>query len=221
MQRSADLVNTKGVIFDFDGTLTKLTLDFPSLKAEILKIARRYVPEEMIISLEGHYILEIIYRIRDSLQGDGADFSFEAFEKLKVLELAASRGKDVYPYTRDVLGHLKRKGLKTGIITRSFEDVVRTVFPDVDEYMDGIITCEHIRRVKPHPDHAIAAADLLLILPGEGVMVGDHPTDVVAGREAGMKTIGLLSGRSSREDFEKEGATYIMDDIRGIPLLLR
>ncbi len=209
-----------GLVFDFDGTLTALTLDFQALKSEILNIARKYVPNETIIPLEGHYIIEIIYEIEGGLKGVGADFSREAFEKLGILELDASRGKDVYPYTRDVLGDLKKKGLKMGIITRSCVDVVRSVFPDVDRYIDGIITREHIRLVKPQPDHVTAAASLLSILPEEGIMVGDHPTDIVAGREAGMKTIGLLSGRSRREDFEKERATYILDDIRGIPGLL-
>ncbi len=210
----------RGVIFDFDGTLTALTLNFPSLKEEVLKIARKYVSAETLTTLEGNYIIEIIHAISDGLKGINGDFAREAFERLRVLELESSHGKDIYPYTRDVLAGLKDRGVRMGIVTRTCVDVVRNVFPDVDEYIGHIVTREHIREVKPHPGHVIAIARYLSIAPQEGIMVGDHPTDVVAGRDAGMKTIGLLSGRSERRDFEREGATYIMEDIRGIPMLL-
>jgi phosphoglycolate phosphatase len=46
----------------------------------------------------------------------------------------------------------------------------------------------------------------------ESVMVGDHLIDVQAGKGAGMKTIGVLTGRISKEEFEKAGADYILRD---------
>jgi phosphoglycolate phosphatase-like HAD superfamily hydrolase len=33
----------------------------------------------------------------------------------------------------------------------------------------------------------------------------------------GMKTAGVLSGRTTREGFEEVGATYVLQDIREIP----
>jgi len=43
-------------------------------------------------------------------------------------------------------------------------------------------------------------------------MVGDHPIDILAGKRVGMKTIGVLTGRTKREEFEKAGADYILRD---------
>jgi phosphoglycolate phosphatase-like HAD superfamily hydrolase len=51
-------------------------------------------------------------------------------------------------------------------------------------------------------------------------MVGDHPTDIQAGRQAGMKTIGVLTGRTQREGFEKAGADYILDNVTKVGRLL-
>ncbi|MCX5798505.1 MAG: HAD hydrolase-like protein, partial [Proteobacteria bacterium] len=109
----------RGVIFDFDGTLTELTLNFGYLKNEIVNIARKYVTEEEIKAFEGYFILEMIYEIEKKPGKRNMNLRHEAFERLRVLELEAAEGKDVYPYTRGVLQHLRGKGIKVGIITRS------------------------------------------------------------------------------------------------------
>lgn len=211
---------TKAVIFDFDGTLTELTLDFGYLRAEIERIARRYVDDEEIKAQEGQYIIEMIYGVKDKL-GKGADaFVREAFEKLRELEMEASRDKDVYPYTRDVLKRLRDRNIKIGVITRSHRDVLALVFPDMDLYVDTVVTRDDVRGVKPHPDHGVEVLRLLGISAEEALMVGDHPTDILAGRAVGMRTAGVLTGRTVRDAFDKAGATYILTDIREIPDLL-
>jgi phosphoglycolate phosphatase len=207
---------TKAIIFDFDGTLTELTLDFQHLKVEIAKIARRYVTEETIKRFDGFYVIEMVYEIEKILGGKNTEFKFEAFERLKELELEASKGKDVYPYTRDALRSLKDKGMKTGIITRSCIDVLKNVFPDIEEYVDGIVTRDNTKLVKPHPSHVVEILRILAIPPENAILVGDHPTDIMAGKTLKMDTVGVLAGRTTREAFEKAGATYILNDIRDI-----
>jgi phosphoglycolate phosphatase len=210
----------KGVIFDFDGTLTELTLDFGHLRTEIEKVAQQYVGDEDIKSQENQYIIEMIYGVECRL-GEKADtFRHEAFARLRELEMEASRGKDVYPYTRDVLRRLREKGIKIGVITRSHVDVLTLVFRDIESYVETIVTRDEVREVKPHPNHGAEVLRLLGITPEEAILVGDHPTDVLAGKAVGMQTAGVLSGRTTREAFEKVGATYILEDIRGIPELL-
>jgi phosphoglycolate phosphatase len=118
------------------------------------------------------------------------------------------------------LGLLKRKGLKIGIITRTCMDVLKSVFPDIEEYVEGVVTRDHIREVKPHPDHIWAVCRTLSIVPEEGLLAGDHPTDILAGKAAGMRTVGLLAGRTVRADFEDVGTDYIVQDIRAIPGLV-
>ena len=44
----------------------------------------------------------------------------------------------------------------------------------------------------------------------EAVMVGGHPIDVQASKGVGMKTIGVLAGRTKREESEKARADYIL-----------
>lgn len=212
------LKKIKAVVFDFDGTLTPLTLNFDSLRAEIVKIAREYVNEGTLEDTQGQYIIEMIYGIDKRLDGQRGSLEFKsrAFERLRVLEVEAARGKDVFPYTRNVMKSLQNKSIKTGIITRSCIDALKTVFPDIFDYTDSVVTREGIEHVKPHPDHVVEALRILNVTPDKTLTVGDHPTDVMAGRSAGTYTAGVLTGRTTREAFEKAGAMYILNDIRDI-----
>jgi phosphoglycolate phosphatase len=206
----------KAIIFDFDGTLTELTLDFSSLKGEIIKVALDYAPVDIVRSSEDRFIIEMIYRIAQQMDTKGPEFQEEAFNRLKSLELEASKGKDVFPYTRAVLTGLREKNIKAAIITRTCRDVLRQVFPDMDEFIHTVVTREDIREVKPDPVHVGEALRLLGVTPEEAMMVGDHPTDIQAGSALDMKTIGVLSGRTNKKAFQEAHATFVFDDIRGI-----
>jgi phosphoglycolate phosphatase len=206
----------KAIIFDFDGTLTELTLDFKLLRDEIEVIALKYAGEETMKALDGFYVIEMIYELESRLGERGSLFSKAAFERLKILELDAARGKDVLPYTRDVLKSLGDKGLGRGIVTRTCIEVLRAVFPDMDEYIEGVVTRDEVKLVKPDPAQVREALRVLGIEPGEAMLVGDHPTDVMAGNSAGLTTVGVLTGRTTREAFEAVRAHYIFNDIREI-----
>jgi phosphoglycolate phosphatase len=54
----------------------------------------------------------------------------------------------------------------------------------------------------------------------EAVMVGDHIIDVQAGKRVGMKTVGVLTGRTKKEEFEKAGADYILREASKVCELL-
>ena len=203
-------------IFDFDGTLTPLTLDFTFLRARVEELARRYTGDNIIEAYADYYIIEMIYAIGDRLGRKGVEFQEEAFSELCRLELEAAQGKKLYPYARDTLGRLKENGVGIGIITRTCIDVIENVFPDIREYIDATVTRDDTRNVKPHPEHVRIALDRLGASPALTVLAGDHPTDIEAGRISGTLTAGVLTGRTVRGQFLEAGADYIFDDIRGV-----
>ena len=211
----------RAAIFDFDGTLIELTLDFSDLRRHVERLALTYVTEGFIRGLDGIYMLEMIDEVEKKLGASGTVFRQEAYAILRHLEVEAARGKAVYPYTREVLMALRGRGVKIGVMTRNCARAVRTVFPDMDAYVDAMVTREDVRPVKPHPAHVLAVLTLLgPIEPRQAVLVGDHPTDIAAGLAAGATTIGVLTGRTERADFEKAGAAFIVRDIRDVPALI-
>ena len=118
------------------------------------------------------------------------------------------------------LKSLRKKGIKVGIITRNCEEAVRKVFPDIDDFCDIFVSRNSVKKVKPHPDHLTYVMKSLKISGEESVMVGDHVIDIQAGKRAGMESIGVLTGRTKKEEFEKAGADYILKDVTEVSRLI-
>jgi phosphoglycolate phosphatase len=216
------LQKIRAIIFDFDGTLAVLNIDFSSMRERIFDLMRRYsVGEELI---EERYLLEIIeevYRILCRNNPFIAEkFYQEAHQILHEIELGAAEKGRLIPGIETTLKVLKGKGKRVGIVTRNCEDAVRKVFPAIDDFCDVFISRNSIKKVKPHPDHLTSAMKMLDVSGEEAVMVGDHTIDIQAGKKVGMKTIGVLTGRTKREDFEKAGADYILREASEICKLL-
>jgi phosphoglycolate phosphatase len=124
------------------------------------------------------------------------------------------------PGVEKALRFLRRKGIKVGIVTRNCEEAVRKVFSDIEEFCDVFVSRNSIKKVKPHPEHLTTAMKILNVSGEEAVMVGDHPIDVQAGKRVGMKTIGVLTGRTKSEEFEKAGADLVLKDASEVAGLL-
>jgi phosphoglycolate phosphatase len=211
----------RAAIFDFDGTLTELPLDFHLMKSELEKFILSFVTPEVLEAHRQSYMLEMIGSIEQSLGPRAKDFKNDAFRLLRDMEVAASTGKDVFPYTRDVLQSLKNSHLRIGVMTRNCTDAVRAVFPDLDEYADVLVTRDDIELVKPHPAHPKVILRMLDVSGPECLIIGDHPTDIAAGLASGAFTVGVLSGKIGRGDLAKAGAHFIIDDISKLPDIVR
>ena len=56
--------------------------------------------------------------------------------------------------------------------------------------------------------------------PERAVYVGDSRIDIRAGKAAGMKTAGVLTGMEDREALEREGPDVIIESVADLPDLL-
>jgi phosphoglycolate phosphatase len=202
----------KAVIFDFDGTLAVLNIDFSLMRERIFDLMRRYGIEEG--GIREKYLLEVIdevYQVMWEKNLSGAEaFYQESHGILHEVEMKAAEEGRLIPGTKTTLKRLRRKGIRIGIITRNCEDAVRKVFPDINDFCDVFVSRDLVKKVKPHPDHLTYVMKRLKISGEEALMVGDHMIDVQAGRNVGVKTIGVLTGRTKKEEFEKAGADYIL-----------
>jgi phosphoglycolate phosphatase len=216
------LRDIRAVVFDFDGTLAVLNIDFSSMRERVFELMREYgVHEEKI---EEKYLLEIIDEVVQILNqkhsSAAEEFYQEAHHILHKIELEAAEKGRLLPAIEKVLKSLRGKGLKIGIVTRNCEEAVKKVFPNIEEFCDVFISRDSIRKVKPHPEHLTSVLKALRVSGEETVMVGDHPIDIQAGKRVGMKTIGVLTGRTKREEFEKAEADYILGDASEVAELL-
>jgi len=208
----------KAIVFDFDGTLAVLNIDFSSMKDRVFELMKHYgIKEEAV---QEKYLLEIIDEVYKILwkknPSDAETFYQESHDILHQVEMkAAAEGKLISGAER-TLESVRGKGVKAGIITRNCEEAVRRVFPEIDNFCDVFISRNSVRKVKPHPDHLTRVMKLLKISGEEGMMVGDHIIDIQAGKRVGMKTVGVLTGRTKKEEFETAGADFVLTSVSDI-----
>jgi phosphoglycolate phosphatase len=203
----------KTVLFDFDGTLARLNIDFTEMRRTVLDLISAY--EAPTDGLGDLFVLEMIEAgaklISRHRPGHGKDFTEKAMEMITGIEIEGAKSGELLEGVRDMLSALRKRKIGTGIVTRNCRDAVRVVFPDVHSFCDAVVTREAVIRVKPHPDHILFALKILNARPEEAVMVGDHPMDIRIGRDVGAYTIGVLTGHSKADPLLEAGADLIIE----------
>ncbi|HOG08238.1 MAG: HAD family hydrolase [Syntrophales bacterium] len=202
----------RAVVFDFDGTLARLNIDFVVMRSDVLKLTAQYgLAVEAVCDLPA---LELIDRARATLAAvdppRAEAYVAAAHARIMEIELAAARVGELFGGTRKLLVALQKRGIGTAIITRNCLRAVRTVFPDLDQFVDTAISREMTPRVKPHPDHLRTALAALAAPPDGTLMVGDHPLDMQVGREVGAFTVGVLTGSGNCDDLTRAGAQCVL-----------
>jgi phosphoglycolate phosphatase len=198
----------RSIIFDFDGTLAELHLDFPAMKLKIHALAQEYfdhpLPAPCGPALE--WLEALVSKLRASNASNALELEKQGAALIKDIELEAAYRGSLFPFTRSILRALGQEGIKIAIITRNCEEAVRIVFPDLDRYSGGLLARDHVCRVKPHPDHLLCALKRIAASPDTALMVGDHPLDIQTGQRAGILTAGVWSGTSTEEELTRSGA---------------
>lgn len=210
------------IVFDFDGTLAELRLDFAEMKRRIGELAERYLPGRPqpgeTPALEWIEILVRQIVLEDS--GNADEFRRHCHDTILELEVEAARNGQLFPQTRSMLKDLKRQGIKLAIITRNCDQAVFAVFPDWRDHCDCLLTRDQVAAVKPNPDHLYQALEILQSEPDEALMVGDHPLDIETGRRAGTRTAGVASGNISVETLALKRPDWIASDCQDLISLL-
>jgi HAD superfamily hydrolase (TIGR01509 family) len=67
---------------------------------------------------------------------------------------------------------------------------------------------------KPEPDVLLKSIEILGVCPEDCLLVGDAPTDMEAGRRAGVKVCAVTYGYGLREDLAQWSPDYWVEDLR-------
>ena len=208
------------VIFDYDGTLVWLNINFNHIRQDIERRLAGY--DINFRALKKLYILEMIdevtKRISKKQSYEGSEFYDKALAIVAEHEVMAAKKGRIIPGVKPMLKKLMKCGIKVAIITRNCDKAVKIVFPDIKNFSDVYLPRDYVSRVKPHPDHLVLALEKMGVNNHTYcLMVGDHIMDIEGGQRMGMKTAGVLTGKITRLDFIEAGADYILDDATAIP----
>lgn len=205
----------KACIFDLDGTLTNtlesmtysvnLTLEEMGLSKITKDQCRLFVGNGARVLME------------KSLKAAGDTEASRIEEGMEIYGRIFDRNctYHVTPYEGipEMLKALKDKGIHLAVLSnkpdRQTVKVVKAIFgEELFDYAQG--QKEGIRR-KPEPDGVWYLMEQMHVSKEECLYIGDSEVDAATGRNAGLKTIGVLWGFRDRKTLETAGADDLID----------
>ena len=203
------MAEIKGVIFDKDGTLFDFDATWGVWAAGFLKTLAEGDPlHESALAEAIGYDLSISRFRSDSLviagtPGDVAAALVPCLDGWNAADLVdkINRSAADAPLVeavplRPFLTALKSSGRALGVVTNDAEApaLAHLKSAGVVEIFDFVAGFDSGFGAKPEPGQLLGFAAQLGLDPGSVLMVGDSTHDLIAGRRAGMATIGVLTG---------------------------
>ena len=205
----------KACIFDLDGTLTNtlesmtysvnLTLEEMGLSKITKDQCRLFVGNGARVLME------------KSLKAAGDTDASRIEEGMEIYGRIFDQNctYHVTPYEGipEMLKALKDKGIQLAVLSnkpdRQTVKVVKAIFgEELFDYAQG--QKEGIRR-KPEPDGVWYLMEQMHVSKEECLYIGDSEVDAATGRNAGLKTIGVLWGFRDRKTLETAGEDHLIE----------
>ena len=204
----------KACIFDLDGTLCDSLTTIAYFANEALKhfdLKPIEVNEYKYMVGTGYKnlirkMLNFLGVYTDELFQKVGDYYFEIYDK-DPLYLTAP-----YSGIMDMLDNLKNKGIKTAILSNKPHNATLNVSKEI---LSGV-EFSHVQgniegaKLKPAPDALLGIIDALGVAKEECLYIGDTSTDIETGKNAGVKTVGVLWGFRTEKELTDAGADIIV-----------
>lgn len=204
----------KALIFDFDYTLGDsadgivLSANYALERLGCSARSAADIKKTIGLSLEDTYFA---LTEKDDLLEAGR---FAALFKEKADEVMVAHTK-LYDGVKALLGKLKEKGCKTGIVTTKFHYRIVQILHKfaAEDLIDVIVGAEDVKEVKPDPEGLLLAAEKLGVDRTEVLYVGDSFVDAKTAEGAGIRFAGVLTGTTARETFARYPCVYLGETV--------
>lgn len=189
----ADRQDLRLLIFDFDGTLFDLNVDWGQLRVDLM--------------LHGSQV-----KLGDEIER----YKISGDDRLQVVarrEMAAANGRHLDSSVERMLNELST-GYHIAIFSRnsrqSIEEVMRN---SVLERAPHIVAREDTSRLKPDPEGLTAILTHFSVSPRHALVIGDTFHDIEAAKRAGIAS---LIVRNNRNHFIPDGADAYIESLENL-----
>jgi len=181
--------NLKAVLFDMDGTLVNSLDAFLHCENKIsLKYAGKRLSLEEVFSGFGPAASDIVRNITAglpaALQNRAVSDFYDCWKRSAVSKVF------VFPGVIDLLQRIRASGKRVALVTGVERIMMEyTLRPfDLSKFFDTLVSLDDVKKGKPDPQGIFLALKRLGITPEESIYIGDSPTDILAGKHAGVMT---------------------------------
>jgi HAD superfamily hydrolase (TIGR01509 family) len=207
------MVHQPAVLFDIDGTLVDSNylhihawcraFSHVGLDVESWRIHR-------CIGMDGTRLVKFLTGdAEEDVQQQAKDLHLQYFQESASL-------LNRLPGARELLERIHALGLQIVLATSASEDelaLLRKVL-DSDDIVSAMTSSKDVDVAKPEPGIIQVALDRAGVDADHAVYLGDAVWDIVACKNAGVSSIGVLSGGVSREELGNAGAEQVFDNAR-------
>lgn len=205
----------KACIFDLDGTLTNTLESMTySVNLTLKEMGLSQITKDQCGMFVGNGARVLI---EESLKVSGDPKASRIEEGMKIYGRIFDQNctYHVTPYEGipEMLKALKDRGIHLAVLSnkpdRQTVKVVKEIFGDnIFDYAQG--QKDGIRR-KPAPDGVWYLMEQMQVSKEECLYIGDSEVDAATGKNAGLKTIGVLWGFRDRKTLETAGADHLIE----------
>lgn len=217
------------VCLDLDGTLVDSARDIQNaLAAAFASVptddpdARREQERFVAHAGLGHSLQEIFAHARPGRDQERERFVETYIRYYAEHGLTHSRLFAGVEATLEELQALRAHGLRLAIATTKRTETATRVCRGLglDRFLDVIVGSETLPP-KPAPDVLLHAAKRTGVLPSRGVMIGDMPGDILAGKAAGMRTAAVTTGVLPRADLVRHQPDWVLEQFTDLTAIVR
>ena len=205
----------KACIFDLDGTLTNTLESMTySVNLTLKEMGLSQITKDQCRMFVGNGARVLI---EEALKVSGDPKASRIEEGMKIYGRIFDQNctYHVTPYEGipEMLKALKDRGIHLAVLSnkpdRQTVKVVKEIFGDnIFDYAQG--QKDGIRR-KPAPDGVWYLMEQMQVSKEECLYIGDSEVDAATGKNAGLKTIGVLWGFRDRKTLETAGADHLIE----------
>jgi HAD superfamily hydrolase (TIGR01549 family) len=125
----------------------------------------------------------------------------------------------------EIFGEFAIAGIKIGLVTSTPTQMMAVkMIPlskaGLEKQLKVIVTADDVRHKKPSPEPLVQCSQKLGVPLKRCVYVGDTRVDIRAGKAAGMKTVGVLTGFDDYDALKKETPDAIIGSIAQLSEIL-
>ncbi len=216
--QSALFPNIRAVLFDLDGTLIDtLELHIEAFKWIIEKNGGN-ASKEQLEPLLGMTPQDIIGKFLPHLSDkEKWDLAIEKEEHLFELTDKINPYPGVIPFLKS----LQKWRIKRIVISSTHRSLVNRLLSaaELTPFFDEMVSGDDVSRGKPYPEPFLKGLEKSCVSRQEAIAIGDSTHDIASAVAAGLNAIGVLTGKTSAEDLEREGANHIIKSFHALKIV--
>jgi phosphoglycolate phosphatase len=215
------------ILFDLDGTLVNSADDMlNAMQALCLEIKKPLVDPKIFINNISFGVKKIFQEVWNmDINSIDKDYLQQLIDRFVTLYKQTNyQNSKLFPGGLALIKQLQQYKLKIGIVTNKPIEFAHKLLQRVDilKYLDCLVTPDMVTNPKPHPEPVLLAIQKLQVSADQCLFIGDSKQDIIAGKQAGVKTVAALFGYIGDVNAARNtwNADYVVDDFQQIwPLI--